>query len=415
MKKIIRYPSGLKLVVERLPAFSVSAGIWVNAGSRTENTQNNGISHFLEHMIFKGTDKLSAFDIANGFEGLGAAINAFTSKDCTCYFVKSVTDAAEQCFEKLSHIFLDSVFDKTEMDKEKNVVVEEIGMVEDSPEEVCYNIFAEMLFDGPLAQTILGPAENILRFTKTDIDLYMSQRYTPQNTVISFAGDIDLETADRLVKKYFLPKLKNMGDGEKNGIIQTKSLYAPRSTVKIDDFEQANLILGFESLPLNDKLIPTQALLSVILGGGMSSRLFQKVREQEGLAYSIYSNPTVHVGAGSFNICVNFTAANTGKVMDCIKSEVELLLQKGITKEEFARAKAQLKSSMVFAQENVQSQMLAFGKLLLLCDELYDMNKKLSEIENVTIDSLMIFAKDLFIRTPALAYLGRTPDAEPKW
>jgi predicted Zn-dependent peptidase len=362
-------------------------------------------------MLFKGTDKLSAFEIAKSFENMGAMINAFTSKDCTCYFTKSVTDSAEKCFESLCHIFFDSTFPEEEIAKERNVVIEEINMVEDAPEEVAYDLLADSLYDGSLSQTILGPSENILRFTKQDMLDYINLHYVPENTVVAFAGQITLSQADKLIKKYFLPKMKPL----KNNSVAPKNSFASKQTVKIDDYEQSNLLIGFPSIALNDKLTATQALLSVIMGGGMSSRLFQRIREQMGLAYSIYTNPTVHVGTGSFNICVNYTASNTSKVLSSIKEEIALLLKNGIVKEEFDRAKAQLKSSMVFSQENVQSQMLAFGKLLLLCDELYDMDKRLKEIEKVTVNDLMDFAKNLFSKAPALAYLGKQPDIAPEW
>jgi len=410
-QKVLNYPNGLKLVVHSLPSHSVAAGIFVNAGSKNETAKNNGISHFLEHMIFKGTDKLNAFEIATVFEGMGAAINAFTSKDCTCYHFKSLTDVAEKCFENLSHIFFDSVFDKAELDREKGVVLEEIGMVKDSPEDVCYEMLASALYSGPLSQTILGTSENIDRFDRTHIDEYINEYYHAKNIVVAFAGDITLEKADEYVRKYFLNKVK--AESKVASFGQNK--FTPKHAIQIHDYEQANLMIAFPSLRLNHKLSPTQSLLSIILGGGMGSRLFQSIRERQGLAYSVYAHPSVHVDLGSFNICVNYTAANTQKVILSIKQEIDLLLERGIDVEEFSRAKAQLKSSLVFAQESTQTQMLAYGKLLLLCDEIYDMKKRLSEIESVSIGECLDFAKRLFAKTPALAYLGKEPDIKPAW
>ena len=412
MSKVLNYSNGLRAVVQNLPhSHSVSVGIWVNAGSRKENASNNGISHFLEHLIFKGTDKMSAFEIAQGFEALGATINAFTSKDCTCYMFKCISDTTEECFKNLSHIFLDSVFDKAEMDRERNVVIEEIGMVDDAPEEVCFDLLSSSLYDGPLAQTILGPAENILKMTRDDILKYMADHYTADNIVVSMAGNITTTQADKLIKKYFLDRLSTNPSCKD----PCDSKFSVKHTVEIDDYEQSNLIIAFPSIEIGNKLLPVQTLLSVILGGGMGSRLFQKVREQQGLAYSIYTTPTVHVGSGSFNICVNFSAANTKKVMDCIRGEVDLLLKEGVTQEEFCRAKAQLKASKVFASESTQAQMLSFGKVMLLLNEVYDMDKKLKQINAVTIKDLMDFSKALFCKKPALVYLGKQPDEQPKW
>jgi len=409
-QKIFTYNNGLKLVVETLPSHSIAAGIFVNAGSKNETAKNNGISHFLEHMIFKGTDKLNAFEIATEFEGMGAAINAFTSKDCTCYHVKALTDTAEKCFSTLSHIFFDSIFEKEELDREKGVVLEEIGMVKDSPEDVCYEMLATSLYDGPLSQTILGPSENITSFDRSYIDDYINGYYHAGNIVIAFAGDITIEKADEWVKKYFLEKVKT---AKKIAALPNK--FNTKNSIRIHDFEQANLMLAFPSIPLNDKFTHTQSLLSVILGGGMGSRLFQSIRERQGLAYSVYAHPSVHVDLGSFNICVNYTAANTEKVIKSIKDEIDLLLNKGVSQDEFDRAKAQLKASLVFAQESTQTQMLAFGKLLLLCDQLYDMGERLKQIDKVGIDGLLEFAKILFNKTPALAYIGREPDTKPNF
>jgi predicted Zn-dependent peptidase len=166
----LRYENGLRAVVEETKAHSVSIGIWINAGSRKEDALNNGISHFIEHMIFKGTDKLNAKEIAESFENRGAMIHAFTSKDCTCYFFKSLKGETEECFKLLSHIFLDSAFPAHELDRERNVIVEELNMQEDAPEELCYDMLSEAVYDGPLSRPIIGTADNILRFKKPDID-----------------------------------------------------------------------------------------------------------------------------------------------------------------------------------------------------------------------------------------------------
>ncbi|MCL2675541.1 MAG: insulinase family protein [Firmicutes bacterium] len=408
----LEYQNGLRAVIEESGAHSVSAGIWINAGSRKENAANNGISHFIEHMIFKGTDKLCAQEIAESFESRGAAVNAFTSKDCTCYYFKSLKDKAEECFSLLSHIFLDSVFPKVELDRERNVIVEELNMTEDSPEDVCFDMLADAIYDGTLARPIIGTEENILRFEKTDIDAYKDSNYCPENIVVSFAGGITAKTADRLIREYFLPRLpaaKRCDGEEKNGYKLVKS-------VRIDDkFEQSNLMLGFRSIEFNHKNSATQSVLNMLFGGGMSSRLFQKVREEMGLAYSVYTAPSVYVGAGAFLVCVNYSAANTGKVLTCVRGEIDKLVSGGATAGEIEKAKMQLKTAMVFNQENSQSQMLSLGKLMLLGDELYDMDKKLREVDEVSVASVNKFAQNLFAGVPALAYLGKKPDVEPEW
>lgn len=411
MDKEIRYENGLRAVVESTSTHSVAIGIWINAGSRKEKKENNGISHFIEHMLFKGTDKLNAFEIARGFEDRGAMINAFTGKDSTCYYFRSLSSEAEECFKLLSHIFLNSTFPEEELDRERKVILEEINMQEDSPEDICFDMLADALYDGPLSRTILGPPENIARFGKSDIEKYMNLHYCPQNIVISFAGGITKEKADEWIRKYFLPYMKIFGKcdhGEENR-------FAVKTNMRIG-FEQSNLFIGFPSIPFNHELIPAQSILSFILGGGMSSRLFQKIREEMGLAYSVYTTPSVYYNAGSFNICVNYSAENTSKVLDAIKKQIELLIEKGIQDDEFERAKTQIKTAMAFAQESSQSQMMAHGKLLLLADEIYDMDQKLDEINRLSLDRVNDFARKLFMdKKPAIAYLGKEPDIKPVW
>lgn len=408
----IVYPNGLRLVVEEGNAHSVAAGIWINAGSRKENNQNNGISHFIEHMIFKGTDKLCAQEIAESFESRGAAVNAFTSKDCTCYYFKSLKDKADECFKLLSHIFLDSAFPKIEIDRERNVIIEELNMTEDSPEDLCFDMLAEAVYDGPLAKPIIGTAENILRFEKNDITEYINTHYCPENIVISVAGGITAAAADKLVIEHVLSRLSQNKKCES----EQANNYLQKTTVKIDDkFEQSNLMLGFRSIEFNHKNMAAQSVLNMLFGGGMSSRLFQKVREEMGLAYSVYTIPSAYFNAGAFVVCVNYSAANTGKVLECIRGEIDKLVAGGVTEAELTKAKMQIKTAMVFNQENPQSQMLSLGKLMLMSGELYDMDKKLSEIDAVRADDTDKFAKNLFNASPALVYLGKKPDAEPFW
>ena len=207
MNKLIEYDNGLKVVVYSVPGVrSVACGYWAGVGSGNETAQINGLSHFTEHMMFKGTKDMTPFDIANAFESLGANVNAFTSKECTCYYVKSVDEYGEKCFELLSKIMFESTFDKGELDKERKVIVEEINMVEDSPEDICYDYIASATFGNEgLGQTILGPIDNVLRFDGDDIRSHLKNFYVPGNMVIAFSGNITAQQADALVRKYTLP------------------------------------------------------------------------------------------------------------------------------------------------------------------------------------------------------------------
>lgn len=412
MEKFVKYDNGLRLVVENYPGLrSVAMGFWVAAGSSRENAENNGISHFTEHVMFKGTDKMNAYEIAGSFEYLGANINAFTSKECTCYYLKSIDENAEKCFSLLSDIFFDSAFPDEELDKERNVIIEEINMVEDSPEDICYDLLAKARFgEHPLGRTILGPQDNVRRFKSEDVKKYISEKYCSDRIVISIAGNITLKQADSYIRKYVLPRMKiNKLPNERLSVAPT----AKKHVERIKDFEQSNIALSFPSIGFNNPQSTTQAVLSTILGGSMSSRLFQRVREQLGLCYSIYSAPSSFINNGAFNIVVSISACNTRKTTDAILEEIKLFLRGGITDDELSRAKTQLKSSCIFSQENVQTVMMSYGKLMTLCDEIYDIDKRINDIDAVTKDGVMEFAEKLFENDGlCTAYVGKPHDVD---
>ena len=407
MEKLVRYDNGLRLIVENIPSLrSVVIGFWVATGSSKENDGNNGISHFTEHVMFKGTDKMTAFDIANSFEKLGANINAFTSKECTCYFLKTIDENAETCFSLLSDIFFDSTFPSDELDKERNVILEEINMVEDTPEDICYDLLARARYDGhPLGRTILGPSDNVKRFTANDVKKYIADNYTADRIVVSVAGNISIGKSDELVKKYFMPRL---AEKKSAGNVLPAAPIAKKHVERVKDFEQSNIAISFPSVPFNDSLSTTQAVLSTLLGGAMSSRLFQRVREQLGLCYSIYSSPSAFVNNGSFNIVVNISACNTEQTLEAVIGEIKRLLKEGITDDELNRSKVQLKSSCIFSQENVQTIMMSNGKLLALRGEVYDIDKRIKEIDAVTKQGVMDFAQKLFVNNGICSsYVGK--------
>lgn len=412
MNKIKIYPSGLRLIVENIPTVrSVSTGYWVNVGSAMENSDNNGISHFTEHMMFKGTEKLSPFDIANAFESLGANVNAFTGKECTCYYVKSIDEYSEKCFSILSDIFFNSTFDDVELNKERKVIVEEINMVEDSPEDICYDLLSKTLFPShSLGQPILGTKSNVKRFKKKDVQEFMKEFYCPSNVVIAFAGNITIEQAEIYIEKYVSPNFTTSGSSAAQAEkYQIKSDYSKR----IKDFEQSNIAISYPSIKFHDKDFTAQSILNIILGGGMSSRLFQHIREELGLAYSVYTSPSAYANNGAFNIMLNITAANTSEVIKTVKSELEKLVKDGVNEEEFLRAKAQLKASYVFGGESVQTLMTSIGKLLLMTGESFDVNKKIKEINDVTMNEVNEFAKKIFVKeNVCAAYVGKDIDVD---
>ncbi|MCL2370948.1 MAG: insulinase family protein [Firmicutes bacterium] len=382
--KYIEYPNGLRLVVMNMPSLrTVASGIWVRAGSICEDEGNNGIAHFIEHMIFKGTDKLTAFEIADNFESMGAAVNAFTGKENTCYFAKSTDEYGKKCFELLSNIFFDSAFDETEMEKERGVVVEEFNMTEDSTEDICFDLLATALYDKhPLGKSILGPIENIKNFNRADIAKFIESFYTAKNIVISIAGNVSLEQADKWVREYFLPRVSpTKTTVYKDTAHSSCTTHLERFK---EQFEQCNFALGYPTVPFYHKDYNTQSVVNMILGGGMSSRLFQHIREQKGLAYSVYSGQTSYAANGSLNIICNTNPANYIAAKNAAQEVVNDLIKGGITDNEWNRAKTQIKSAFLFGQESCQSMMISAGKLMLAADKVFDVDQKIAEIQNVT-------------------------------
>ena len=403
MAKTITYSNGMRVVVENIPFLrSVCAGIWVRTGSAMENDENNGISHFVEHVMFKGTTEMSALEIANAFESKGAIINAFTSKENTCYFYKCVDNDNEFCFSKLSEILKDSVFDAKELDSERKVIEEEINMVDDAPEDICYDVLASALYGNhPYAKTILGPKENVRKFVKSDVIEYMKQQYTAESIVVAFAGNVTMEQADVLVRRY----LCEFEERHQKSLIGEVE-YKPTIKTFIKDFKQANLMLAYPSISISDEGNEIQSLLSVITGGCMGSRLFQQIREKKGLAYSVYSSPARRVNCGSFNVALNINSVNTVGALTATLDEIEKIAESGIADDELTAAKAQLRASIVFGQENVQSIMLSLGKNLSLADSVFDIDQTVEKINSVTKAQINDFARKLFAKKPALAYVG---------
>lgn len=412
MTELLKYDNGLRVVVNTVRGVrSVASGFWVGVGSAYESDENNGLSHFTEHVTFKGTDDLSAFDIAHRFESYGAAFNAFTSKECTCYYAKSIDEYAENCFALLGEILLRSVYDDGELDKERKVIVEEINMVEDTPEDICYDELAAATYgNANLGKTILGPIGNVKKFRHDDVKKFTDKYYVSGNIVIAFAGNITTGQADELVKKYVMPYIKA---GDRATLYSLPDRNARKCGMRIKDFEQANLALFFPSVSAFAPEASVCALTSVAFGGGMSSRLFQSVRERKGLAYSVYSSPSAYKETGAFNIYLNISEENTDKVLSAVREEIDLLTDKGLTEEELERSKVQLKSSLVFSGENVQSVMSSSGKAMLGNDEIYDFDKKIAQIDAVTPSDVIEYVRKTFDYSKMnAAYVGKKTKAD---
>jgi len=377
-----QYDNGLRLVINKMEGMlSVSCGVLVKTGSMNESKEENGISHFIEHVMFKGTENRTAFEISDHIDRIGAQINAFTSKELTCYYTKSTKEHAIESLEILSDIFFNSVFDKEELEKEKGVIIEEINMSEDTPEEVCLDILAKSYYgDNGLGQTILGPQKNIKRFNKSNINAYMDKYYTADNVVISLAGNVDIKKAESVVKDLFADKFIRKKSAKQ--IITEKE--KPQYLYKSKRIEQTHLGFAMKGFCAGDEKSDAFAIANIILGGGMSSRLFQKIREELGLAYSVYSYASQYKNDGVLEIYAGVNTAQRDLAVDAIVSEVKKFKNDGITEQEFIRGREQIISSFIMGQESTASQMLLYAKYLLLLDQEFDFTQRMKKLKEVT-------------------------------
>lgn len=393
MVKSTTLQNGVRVVVKSMEGLlSVTMGILVGTGAAYETEKEDGISHFIEHMQFKGTDTRTAFEISDAFDALGAQVNAFTGKDVTCYYAKSTSDHAGEAFTLLADLFLNSTFPEEEMEREKGVVVEEINMDEDTPDDLCLDLLSRASFGSEnYGRNILGPAKNVKGFTREDLFAYKNERYCPQNIVISFAGNIGIDEAEELAIRYFGGmECKNFVQREKKVVWHGENLYRKKS------IEQAHFAFGFPTVERDHKDVAATQVLNAVLGGGMSSRLFKRVREELGLAYSVYSYTSHYTETGLFTVYAGVNPKKAEEAAKAVKEVICAFAQEGMTEEEFRRGKEQLRSGNIYAQENTASQMLLYGKQMLYKNEIYDFEKRMAEIASVTQEDIRRVIKTNF-------------------
>ena len=409
MVKTTTLQNGIRVVVKSMEGLlSVTMGILVGTGAAYETDKEDGISHFIEHMQFKGTSSRTAFEISDAFDALGAQVNAFTGKDMTCYYAKATSDHASEAFMLLADLFLNSTFPEEEMVREKGVVIEEINMDEDTPDDLCMDLLSRAAFGKEnYGRNILGPATNVQGFTREDIFAYKSERYCPQNIVISFAGNIGLDEAASLAERYFgKMECKNFKDRKKNVLWQGGNLFRNKP------IEQAHFAFGFPTVERDHKDFAATQVMNAVLGGGMSSRLFKRVREELGLAYSVYSYTSHYSEAGIFTVYAGVNPAKAEEAAQAVKEVICTFAQEGMTGDELSRGKEQLRSSSIYAQENTASQMLLYGKQMLYKNEIYDFERRMAEIAAVTDEDICRVIKENFdFSRAAVASVGNLKKA----
>lgn len=394
--------NGLRIVMEKIPAFrSVSFGIWVKTGSRNEKPEENGISHFIEHMIFKGTARYNAKEIAEQFDAIGGNVNAFTSKEYTCYYFKVLDEHLEIAMDILADMFFASQFDEEELRKEKNVILEEISMYEDTPDDMVHDLLAEAAYGShPLAYPILGTEERLATMDSAKLHSYMKEHYRLDNTVISIAGNYD-DRIMELLEKYF---------GGFNIKGNESALVAPDFKGELRYYskktEQNHICLTFPGLPSGHDKQYAMMLLNNALGGGMSSRLFQEIREKRGLAYSVYSYHSSYMDTGLLSIYAGTAPKQTKEVLDLTLELLAEVRDNALTEDELHKGKEQLKGNLILGSESTSSRMNRQGKNELMLGRHLTMDEIISKIEAVQMDDVRAVLTDMFKVPYALAMVG---------
>ncbi len=385
--------NGATIVTERVPDVrSVALGFWIRVGSRDENGAENGMSHFIEHLLFKGTKTRSAKDISETFDTLGAELNAFTTKEFTCYYTRLLDDHLPIGVEVLADMLQNSLYKEEHLDFERQVVLEEIAMYEDTPDELIHDLFTMALWQGhPLGQQVLGTRETVGAFNRAGTIAFFRRYYTPGNMVIAAAGNLDHDNVVALIEKYYQPA---PGSGAK----PTTRGPAVKGSINVVNkaTEQVHICYGTEAL---DSKHPDRFILSVlenILGGGMSSRLFQKIREERGLAYAVYSYHSLYQDSGNLAIYVGTRPANVNEVLSVIKSEMAAIKEAGVSTEELDRAREHLKGQLVLGLESTRNRMTRLGRSELTQGEILSVDELVERVDSVTKEQVRDVAARLF-------------------
>ena len=404
-------PGGLRVITEAMPGVrSATIGVWIGVGSRDETPTLSGASHFLEHVLFKGTATRSAMDISIELDTVGGEFNAFTAKEYTCFHARVLDQDLPLAVDVLGDMITSSLINSEDVEAEREVILDEIAMHDDDPDDVVNNLYAEKAWgSSPLGRPIAGTVESIKILTRAQITRYYKTRYRPENMVIAVAGNVDHATAVRLVRKAF-GRANFLSDTTTRPLPVRRSARPRRSAtgqvVASRPFEQVNLVLGVNGIVRTDDRRYALGVLNAALGGGTSSRLFQEVRERRGLAYAVYSFASHYADAGMFGVAVGCLPSKANEVLSVVREELLKLAEHGITAEELERGKGQLRGGLVLSLEDSGSRMSRIAKAELLYDELPSLDEVIRRIDAVTIDEVQVLATELFNQPETLAIAG---------
>jgi predicted Zn-dependent peptidase len=408
-------PGGLRVITESLPAVrSAAFGIWAGVGSRDEDLDHAGATHYLEHLLFKGTERRSALDISAAMDAVGGELNAFTAKEYTCYYARVLDADLPLAIDVLADMVTSSLIEPKDVDAERGVILEEIAMNDDDPTDTVHEAFAAQLFgDTPLGRPILGSVDSINAITRTQITEHYAARYKPKDLVVAAAGSLDHAEVVELTRAAFGPFLAGDADPEAPRLAGQNVPGEPGTGVRLVSrgIEQANLVLGCGGLSRTDQRRFALGVLNAALGGGMSSRLFQEVREKRGLAYSVYSFSSQHADTGIWGVYAGCLPAKADEVLAICRDEIAKVISGGLTDDEMERGKGQLRGSIVLGLEDPSSRMSRLGKAELVYPRLEPVEEILASIDAVSHDDVREVAAAVLAQPKALAVVG--PFDEP--
>ncbi len=401
----ITLPNGLRIIGERIPHFrSVSVGLWLGSGSQYESVQEAGVSHFLEHMVFKGTEKRTARQIAEEMDAVGGQLNAFTAKECTCFYAKVVDEHLPLAMDVICDLVTRPTFDPNEMAKEKGVVIEEIAMAEDTPEDLVHELIMLAHYgDQAVSRPILGTEDSVSGCAREKLHGYWARMYRPGNAVLAIAGNYDWSAVLDMANAH-------LGDWRAEGFDRLPCVtreVAPAVVTREKDIEQVHICLGYPALPMGDNRNYDISIFNSVFGGAMSSRLFQKIREELGMAYTVYSYPNTYMDTGMLSVYAATNPETAVQVYDMILQEARAIAEGGMTRQEFDMAREQLKSGYILGLESTSARMQSNGRRLLLMDKTRTESETLDAINAVDFDAANALMKQMLAAPHSIALVGK--------
>lgn len=388
-------PGGVRIVTETIPSVrSISVGVWINTGSRDETDEEGGISHFIEHMVFKGTARRRMHHIAQRLESVGGYLNAFTTKEYTCYFARALDEHLERAIDTVLDLVLEPNFPERELEKEKDVVLEEMKMYEDAPEDLVFDRFEDVIYrNHSLGRPIIGTRESVSSFRREQLVDFMERHYTPERMVVAIAGNVDHDEAVRHASRVLQRASRRPRPRTREPI----NGYRPAEHSERRPIQQAHLVLGTRGFAATDERRAILSVLNTILGGGMSSRLNQNIREKYGFCYNIYSFTNMHSDTGDFGIYMGTDATRVQRARKLIFRELEKLAEKPVSRRALNQAKNQVKGSIMLGLENMSNRMMRLGRHEIYFERYFTLDEMIAQMEQVSEEDLQRVSQELFV------------------